>query len=104
MRAYFRWLCTRDVKSLIALDPEIDHEEAVLKALTKIANEDGNGSRLYSELYAEMCRYVNLQSFAASLITCMKLHNSNHPPAGLASACCLKRGQAIARLFDCNSI
>ena len=57
VRAYFRWLCTRDVTALIAPDPETDHEDAVLKALMRI-NDDKNGGSLYSHIYADMCRHV----------------------------------------------
>ena len=60
VRAYFRWLCTRDSSDLIEPEPAVDHEEAVLKTLMNIANHN-NASLNYSELFTEMCRYVKCE-------------------------------------------
>lgn len=52
VRAYFRWLCTRDRSALIDLDPELDADDAVLKIL----REPGSPT----DLFADMCRFVIL--------------------------------------------
>ena len=54
VRAYFRWLCTRDIESLIKPDPSLDDDNAVLHTLMK-TSEKGGGS-VYTNLYAEMCQ------------------------------------------------
>ena len=54
VRAYFRWLCTRDVKSLIKPDPSLDDDAAVLHTLMKI--DDESGGAVYGHLYSDMCK------------------------------------------------
>ena len=54
-RAYFRWLCTRDLGSLSSTGDDVSSDAPVANRLVEI-RESKNQSNGYAKFFTDMCR------------------------------------------------